>query len=63
MALCEECHTKLHHSFKSFTKQQQMFIVNQIKRVKNKYEKMNAGLNLDNTIADLHKNESAMREQ
>lgn len=40
-----------------------MYIVNQIKRVKRKYEKMNAGLNLDNTIADLHRNESAMRER
>lgn len=63
MPLCENCHNKLHHSFKSFTPQQQMYIVNQIKRVKRKYEKMNAGLNLDNTIADLHRNQSAMRER
>ena len=63
MPLCEDCHHKLHQSFKSFTAKQQMYIVNQIKRVKRKYEKMNAGLNLDNTIADLHRNESAMRER
>ena len=63
MPLCEDCHSKLHHSFKSFTPQQQMYIVNQIKRVKKKYEKMNAGLNLTNTVADLHRNESALREQ